>query len=172
MSVFFLSQLLIGIAIIFDLASFQFKERRHIVGCLCIAGVLISSHFILLQQYTAAGLMMVAVIRYFLSIFTTSKLIMLIFIICSLLLTTLTYTGVVSLLSCIGAVIQTVAAFNQNDKKLRQLMIVGTSFWLFHNYLVESPMAVIMEALFIGSNLVGYYRFYIKTNGKSMKNNC
>jgi hypothetical protein len=167
MSAFFLSQLLIGVAILFDLASFQFKNRRQIVGCLCIAGVLISSHFFLLQQYTAAGLMAVAVTRYLSSIFTTSKLIMLIFIICSLLVTAFTYTGLVSLISCAGAVAQTIAAFCQNDKKLRQLMIVGTSFWLLHNYLIDSPTAVIMEVLFISSNLVGYYRFYIKPNFKT-----
>ncbi|PKG80867.1 hypothetical protein CXF85_22455 [Colwellia sp. 75C3] len=164
MSAFFISQLLIGIAILFDLASFQFKDRRKIVGCLCIAGVLICSHFVLLQQYTAAGLMAVAVIRYFSSIFTTSTFVMLIFILCSLCVTAYTFNGVVSLISCVGAVMQTIAAFCPKDKKLRQLMIVGTSFWLLHNYLVNSPTAVIMEALFISSNLFGYYRFYIKPN--------
>ena len=169
MSAFLLSQLLIAIAIFFDLASFQFKSRRKIVGCLCIAGVLISSHFILLQQYTAAGLMVVAVARYFSSIFTTSKLVMLIFIVCSLIVTIFTYSGIISLGRCVGALMQTIAAFCQNDKDLRRLMIVGTSFWLLHNYLVNSPTAVIMEALFISSNLVGYYRFYLKPNLKTRK---
>ena len=167
MSEFLLSQLLIAIAIFFDLASFQFKNRRKIVGCLCIAGALISSHFILLQQYTAAGLMAVAVVRYFSSIFTTSKLVMSIFIVCSLIVTIFTYSGIVSLVSCAGSLMQTIAAFCQNDKNLRRLMIVGTCFWLLHNYLVDSPTAVIMEALFISSNLVGYYKFYLKTNFKT-----
>ena len=54
------------------------------------------------------------------------------------------------------------AAFQEDDRRLRQLMIVGTSFWLLHNYLIGSPTAVLMEVLFISSNLVGYYRYYFK----------
>lgn len=74
----------------------------------------------------------------------------------------LTYSGLVSVISCIGTLFQTRAAFCQADKNLRLLMIVGTSFWLCHNMLVGSPMAVLMELLFIGSNLVGYYRHYFR----------
>lgn len=164
MSAFYWSQCLIAIAILFDLASFQFKDRRKIVACLAVAGALIASHFFLLEQYTAAGLMAVAVTRYFLSIFTTSKRVMFVFIIIAMVVTSLTYSGVISLISFTGATLQTIAAFCQQDKKLRQFMIIGTSVWLVHNALVGSPTAVLMEALFISSNLIGYYRFYISPN--------
>ncbi|MGB2147676.1 MAG: YgjV family protein, partial [Vibrio toranzoniae] len=80
----------------------------------------------------------------------------------SLVVTVFTYSGVVSVLSCLASVFQTLAAFNKDDRRLRELMIIGTSFWLIHNYLVGSPTAVVMEVLFICSNLVGYYRFYFK----------
>ncbi len=161
MSAFFLSQLLIVVAICFDLASFQFKARKEIVSCLCVAGVLISSHFILLEQWTPAGLMMIATIRYFTSIFTTSKSVMLIFVFCSLAVLISTYIGLVSILCFVGATFQTLASFSKNDKKLRQLMIIGTSFWLLHNFIINSPTAVVMEILFITSNIVGYYRYYL-----------
>ncbi|MBH0041641.1 YgjV family protein [Pseudoalteromonas sp. SWXJZ10B] len=39
-------------------------------------------------------------------------------------------------------------------------MVVGTSLWISHNMLVGSPIAVLMESLFMASNLVGLYRFY------------
>ncbi len=73
----------------------------------------------------------------------------------------ITFTDPLSLLSCIGSCLQTKAAFSQQDKALRFWMIIGTSFWLTHNALAQSPTAVLMEALFISSNLMGYYRFYI-----------
>ncbi|HHC7355418.1 TPA: YgjV family protein, partial [Vibrio campbellii] len=41
MDAFFLSQVLVAIAICFDLLSFQFKERKKIVASLFCAGVLI-----------------------------------------------------------------------------------------------------------------------------------
>ena len=171
MSVFILSQLLILVAIFFDLASFQFKKRKQIVSCLCVAGTLIFSHFILLEQWTAAGLMAIATIRYFVSIFTTSKSVMLFFIFCSLIVFISTFMGVISFLCFTGSAFQTVASFSKNDKTLRLLMIIGTSFWLLHNLIVNSPAAVVMEALFISSNIVGYYRFYVSPARKSLKSN-
>lgn len=162
MSTFLISQILVGIAIIFDLISFQFKKREKIVVCLSFAGILISSHFVLLEQWTAASLMGIATIRYISSIFSTSSRLKYFFCSASIFATIITYSGLVSILSCFGSIFQTVAAFNKDDKRLRELMIIGTSFWLIHNYLVGSPTAVIMEVMFIASNLIGYYRYYLR----------
>lgn len=164
MSAFMLSQVLVGFAIVFDLMSFQFKDRKKIVGCLFCAGVLISSHFILLEQWTAASLMLIATIRYLTSIFSTSPKLMTLFCGTSAIATVVTFSGITSVLSCLGSMFQTVAAFNKDDKKLRELMLIGTSFWLIHNYVVGSPTAVLMEVLFISSNLIGYYRHYYKNS--------
>ncbi|KLV08323.1 YgjV family protein [Photobacterium ganghwense] len=162
MSLFLISQILVAVAIVFDLMSFQFKQRKHIVACLFCAGVLISSHFVLLEQWTAACLMGIATVRYLVSIFTTSSGLKYLFCLASVLATGFTFSGITSVVSCLGSVFQTVAAFSQDDKRLRELMIVGTSFWLLHNYLVGSPTAVVMEVLFISSNLLGYYRYYLR----------
>lgn len=159
---FFLSQCLIGIAIIFDFCSFQFKERHKIVACLFAAGLLITTHFILLEQWTASILMSIATLRYLSSIVTTSRKMMWFFSACSVTATAFTFAGLISIISCIGTLFQTRASFCESDKRLRQLMIVGTSFWLVHNYMVGSPAAVVMELLFISSNLIGYYRHYIR----------
>ena len=166
MSLFIISQILVGIAILFDITSFQFKDRRKIVFCLSIAGMLISSHFLLLNQWTAATLMIIATIRYITSIFTTSKKIMYFFIASTFLSTIFTYSGIVSIISCLGSTFQTSAAFCKEDKNLRILMIIGTSFWLIHNYLIGSPTAVLMETIFILSNLIGFYKFYFKPFNK------
>lgn len=159
---FFLSQCLIAVAIIFDFFSFQFKERRKIVACLFVAGLLITAHFILLEKWTATALMVFATLRYLSSIVTTSKKMMWFFSACSVIATSITFSGLISIISCIGTLFQTRASFCESDKQLRQLMIVGTSFWLIHNYMVGSPAAVVMELLFISSNLIGYYRHYIR----------
>jgi hypothetical protein len=73
----------------------------------------------------------------------------------------LSYNGLLSLLAGCGGCFGTVASFCKDDKRLRQLMLVGTSLWIVHNYLAGSPGAVLMEAIFIASNLVGYVRYYI-----------
>lgn len=160
MSDFAISQCLIAIAIVFDLISFQFKQKQKIVACLCVSGILISSHFYLLEQWTAASLMLLASIRYFVTIFSHSKRIMLVFLSASVIVTFFTFTGLLSVISLVGNAIQTRAAFCQRDQNLRLLMIIGTSVWLLNNALVGSYIGVLMEVLFIGSNLLGYFRFY------------
>ncbi|MGF1757081.1 YgjV family protein [Photobacterium sagamiensis] len=167
MSAFILSQIVIGFAACFDLFSFQFKERHKIVRCFVIAVSLISLHFVLLEQWTAAGLMALAAIRYITSLFTTSKKVVVLFSLSSLIVTYVTYAGYISLISCAASLFQNAAAFSKEDKQLRQFMILATSCWIVHNCLIASPTAVLLEVLFITSNLVGYYRYYHKPNLKT-----
>jgi hypothetical protein len=37
-----------------------------------------------------------------------------------------------------------------------------------HNILAGSPGAVLMEAIFISSNIVGYFRFYIRPKRQAL----
>ena len=169
MSPFAVSQLLVAIAIGFDLLSFQFKERRHIIACLIVSCLLIATHFALLGHWTAMGLGLLAAVRLIASYLTTSKKVMTCFIAASILIAALTFHGVLSVLSCLGSVFGTIGSFCEDDKRLRQVLLVATSLWLVHNWLAGTPTAVLMEALFIGSNLLGYYRHYYRRAGKPGK---
>lgn len=159
---FILSQILVAIAICFDLLSFQFKERPKIIACLIVSCLLISCHFALLGLWTATGLGLLATVRFLASLLTTSKRVMLLFMCASVGISLVSFHGILSVLSCLGSLFGTAGTFCKDDKRLRQIILIGTSLWLIHNILAKSPTAVLMEALFIGSNLVGYYRFYLK----------
>jgi len=162
MSNFLLSQILIGFAICFDMMSFQFKDRKKIVLCFFCASILIGVHFALLEQYTAAGLVLITAIRFLTSIFTTSKKVMSLFLVSYTVVTVVTFAGLLSLLTYGASMISSVASFCKDDKFLRQLMLLSTIIWVVHNYYANSPAAVLMEILFICSNSIGYYRHYIK----------
>lgn len=166
LSNFVLSQILIGVAILVDFISFQFKERKKILACLVISTVLISSHFMLLGHWTAALLGLLSVARYLSSMFTTSGRVMWVFLNIIIAITVFSFEGLLSVLGCIGTVFTTIAAFRKSDKNLRQLMLIGTMIWIVHNYLAGSPGAVLMEVIFLVSNLVGYFRYYVKSNYK------
>ena len=168
MSDFLLSQILIGLAICTDTISFQFKERKKIVACLLVSCTLISVHFMLLDHWTAAGLGLVGAVRFATSLFSTSKRLMGIFFAATIAVSIFTYSGLLSILGCAGGLFGTAASFCQEDKLLRQLMLIGTSLWIIHNFLAGSPGAVLMEAIFISSNLVGYFRFYIRPKGQTL----
>ena len=162
MSLFALSQILIGVAICTDILSFQFKKRTHILYCLLVSCVMISLHFVCLGHWTAAALGLVAATRFSICLHSTSRKVLWLFLGITVGVTVLTYDGLLSLLGCSGALFGTVASFNKNDQHLRQIMAIGTSLWLVHNILAGSPGAVVMEVIFLSSNLVGYFRYYIR----------
>jgi len=168
MTNFLLSQILIGMAICTDILSFQFKDRKKILTCLVVSCSLISTHFMLLGHWTAACLGIIAAFRFTTSLFSTSKKLMTVFIVAGVTASIVTYEGLLSILSCSGATFGTVASFSREDKHLRQLMLVGTSLWIVHNFLAGSPGAVLMEAIFISSNMVGYFRYYIRPKNKPL----
>lgn len=160
-NIFLLSQILVCITIVFDIASFQFKNRKIIVLCLFLASSFNATHFFLLEQWTAAGIMAVGSLRYLVSIFSTSKKASSFFLLIVFVISFFTYTGFISILAFSGSALKTVAAFCKTDKHLRILMMVGTFFWIVHNYLIGSPVGALMEVLFLLSNFVGYYRYYV-----------
>ena len=94
--------------------------------------------------------------------FSTSRVVMVCFMGMAVIASALTYEGLLSILGCGGSLFGTVASFSKDDKLLRQLMLIGTSLWLVHNILAGSPGAVVLEIFFICSNLVGYFRYYIR----------
>lgn len=166
MSAFALSQVLAAVAIGFDLLSFQFRERRRIIICLAISCLFIATHFALLGHGTATGLALLAAVRLVAGSVTTSKRVMLVFIVATLTVTGLTFHGLLSVFSGLGSVFGTVGSFCRSDRTLRLVMMGATSLWLVHNWLAGTPMAVLMEALFLGSNILGFYRFYLRRAGR------
>ena len=112
------------------------------------------------------GLGLLAAVRLVASYLTTSKKVMTVFLGTSVLVAALTFHGTLSILSCLGSMFGTIGSFCKEDKQMRQVLLIATSLWLIHNWLAGSPTAVLMEALFIGSNLLGYYRYYYRRAGK------
>lgn len=160
MSDFVLSQILIGIVFFVDLASFQFRHRSHVLLCLAIAGFLIGVHFWLLEAHTAAILGWIASLRFLTAIFSRSRWLLLLFLSAVLLNAAFTWAGVLTLLAAGGSLLSTTASFLARDREFRLLMMCSSLVWIAHNVLAVTPAAVILESFFLGSNILGYYRFY------------
>ncbi len=160
MSAFLLSQIVVSLAICLDLVSFQFKDRRKILLTLALAVFLIATHFALLGLWTAAAMAMLGSIRFLISIFTTARWVLWTFLSLNLVVAVATYIGPISVLAAIAGCMHTWASFQPSDKRLRLWMMLATSLWLSHNIWAGTPMGVVLEAMFLLSNLLGYYRHY------------
>jgi len=165
-STFIVSQILVGIALLTDFASFQYKDRKKIVLFLCISSILIAVHYFLLEKNTAGVLIFISVIRFITAYFSTRKSIMYAIIALNILGFAITYASVASLIIFIAMTLCTIGAFQKEDKYLRILFMMGTGLMIAYDVLIFSPMAIFLESFFFASNLIGYYRFYIRKDVK------
>jgi len=159
---FLISQLLAWVAIIADVCSFQFKDRKKIIIFFIIDASCIAMHYLLLERYAAAIVTSLWVARFFVSYHRTDKYLIYFFIALYALATYIFYKDIYDIVLLIWMSFATFWVFQKNDKHLRLLMMCGTSFIILYDFLIFSPVWVLLESIFLWSNIVGYYRYYIR----------
>jgi hypothetical protein len=159
---FFGSQLLAWFAIIADVFSFQFKERKKIIVFFMIAATCIGLHYLLLERYAAAIIIGVWIIRFFISYHRTDRYLIYVFSILFTIITYVFYKDIYDVIILIWMIFVTIWVFQKDDKYLRQFMMCGTSCIILYNFLIFSPVGILLESLFLWSNLIWYYKHYIK----------
>lgn len=160
--IFFLSQILVAIAIIFDCLSFQYKARKKTYLCLIISALLVCIHYFLLGNVAAGTLCAVTVLRFIACYYSTDKRLLLLFMGLNVISIFSTYQAAIDLIIFTGSMIGVTGNFQKNNKLMRVFMMIGTSLVLSYNIIIFSPMAVVLEGLFLISNFIGYYRHYIR----------
>lgn len=158
---FFASQLLAGAAIIADICSFQFKERKKIIIFFMIAASCIVAHYFLLERYAATAVVTIWIIRFFVAYHSTWEYWKYIFIVIFAVTTLYFYKDIYDILIFLAMSLSTIASFRKDDHSLRLFMMAGTSTTIVYNYLVFSPVGILLESIFLLSNIVGYYRHYL-----------
>lgn len=159
---FWLSQILAGCAFFLDLIIFQFKDRRAILLCFLVSGILSLLHFFLLGAATAAWISVLFCLRISAAYFSSRKEIALTFIGLGAGVTALTWTGWISLLAFVGNATGTVATFQKSGLRMRLLFLAASAFWLVHNLAIWTPVAAAQEICFSTGNLIGLWRYYYK----------
>jgi len=159
MSLFFLSQLIASASFILDVLAFQFARRPLSLTILACSTSLLSLHFWLLDETGACGLMALAACRYLVAIFTTHRAIKVGFLGALAMCSLLTWRHPADVLPLTGSLMMTLAAFQPDAMRLRLITLGGSLCWLANNILAGSPVAVAMEATFMVSTWISYWRF-------------
>lgn len=162
MSSFLISQILVTIAIVFDFLSFQYRAREGTYLCLIVSASLICAHYFLLGNVAAGTLVAFTVLRFVVCYYTTDKRFLLMFMALNVVSIFFIYQSEIDLMIFIGSMIFMIGNFQENNKLMRILMMIGTSLYLCYNIIIASPMAVVLEGLYLVSNFIGYYRHYIR----------
>jgi hypothetical protein len=160
MSAFVLSQILAGIAFALGVVSFQFRERRSVLLCLFFLTLFNSFHFLLLGRPGPAVLLILIGLRFLTAILSTNRAWMYLFLVASLGAFLVTFTSPLNLLALTAVLLGTYGSFQPDGRIMRIILMLGNALWLLHNLLASTPVATLMEASFLISNLLGYWRFY------------
>lgn len=161
MSDFLLSQLLVTVTLIIEFFAMQLKNKNYILALLSISCFFNGVHYLLLDQPTAGLIFLFSSIRFLISIKWKLKWISIASLCVSLLITIFTYIGLLSIIGFVATVFITIGSFSHNDKFLRLMMILGGSLWLLHNFILWTPIGILVEVIFVSSSFIGYYRYYI-----------
>ncbi len=159
---FWVSQGLMVVALGCDLVSWQCKQRRVILSWLTVSTIFIGTHLVLLEEYAAGALIYVATLRFFTSIFSTNPKFMWGFMGLVIAIAVLMYEKPIDLIAIAANLVFNYAAFRPNDKSLRLWTMLGTSIWISFNILIFTPAGIFLESVFLLSNIIGYYRYYIR----------
>ncbi|WP_019529302.1 YgjV family protein [Dasania marina] len=162
MSDFALSQLLGLLGLLFDSCSAQFKQRYQVFAAMGVGSIFIAGHFYVLEQYTAAAMFAIASVRHFITIRYRSKYLYVAFVMSAIGFVSATYAGYLSLLSGAANLLMVSGSFSHTQKSMRLLLMAGASVWLIHNILIVSPVAILLEVVFLSSGVIGYYRHIYK----------
>jgi hypothetical protein len=163
---FIISQIAMFLAMGFDFLSMQYKKREYTFLCLIISASLISAHYFLLNKIAAGVIVFISVLRFITCYFTTNKKFLFIFIFLNTVSLFFTYREIYDLIIYVGLIIFITGNFQKDNKLMRKLMMVGTSFLVVYNAIIFSPMGVIAEGSFLISNFIGYYRHYVRKKKK------
>ena len=158
---FLISQIAMFVAMIFDFLSLQYKKREYTFLCLIFSASLISAHYFLLNKTVAGIIVFFSVLRFATCYFTTNKKYLVIFLLLNTIVLFTTYKEIYDIIIYTGLFIFIIGNFQEDNRKMRKIMMVGTSILVLYNAIIFSPMGVIAEGSFLLSNFVGYYRYYI-----------
>ena len=160
MTPFVWSQLLAAVGAVFGIVSFQLRERRSVLLCLTALSCFNASHFLVLGRTTPAILLLLTVTQFITALVSRLRAFVGLYLAAAAVAIGLSYNGLPSWLAFGAFTCGTIGSFQHSDRVLRQCFCAGNLFWIVHNFLVGSPVAILIETAFLTSNLVGYWRLY------------
>jgi len=164
-SIFAVSQVLVAFALLIEGTAMQMKHKHHLLVLLSMSCLLNSIHYFLLDQATAGFIFLLSSVRFLINLRWQSFKLAALFLSVNVVVTMLTYNGVLSILGLCATLFITTSGFCK-DRAMRILMIVGGLIWLIHNVILMSPIAILLELCFVISGALGFYRHYYRSHGK------
>ena len=160
MSDFLLSQLIAAIAFGCGAVSFQLKSRRSILLWLSGSAIVNACHFFILGRAAPGVLYLTMGARSLTAAFSVNRKLMYLFLGLALVGFFFSHKNPLGFLALFATLLATYGSFQSTDQRVRIILMIVNASWMVHNILARTPVAAVMEATFLTSNVVAYWRFY------------
>lgn len=166
---YILAQIIGILAVATYLLSYQLKRRKHIVLVNAISSILYVLQYIMLGAFEGAAIDILSAISTLTAHKKDKSFIakhvkaIVVFMNLSILAAGLClYKNIFSLFPIAGAILQTSAFWITDEKRIRQVSLLGTPFWFIYNLVSRAYGSTLGTALSMVSLLVAMYRYDIK----------
>jgi len=166
----YISQFFGFIALIFLICSIQSNKKKNILVYQVIANLFFGVQYLLLNTLSAATMNIIGIARCIVYYYYEKKnknapeMILILFFIIIVIASIFTSTGLISILPIVATLLYTYGIWQNNLKKYRIIVVVGSLAWLAFNIFVGAYVAIISSILELTSGIVAIYRHDIKSN--------
>lgn len=99
---------------------------------------------------TDAGIIVFfSILRFITCYFTTNKKFLIIFLILNTITLLATYKEIYDIMIYIGLFVFIIGNFEEDNRRMRKIMMAGTSILVLYNIIIFSPMGAIAEGSFL-----------------------
>lgn len=165
---FIIAQFFGIIVIIINILAMQMKNKNQIIFLFILANLFSSINFLLLHSYAGAIICFFAIMQTMINkIFEKKnrpvpKLVILFYIVISILLGLITFSGIVDILPIICSILYTITIIQEKEKNIRKISLVNIILWIIYDIVCLAYTAAISDLLTTISTLIGIYRLDYK----------
>ena len=155
-----------------SIISMQFKKRKSILVALLCLNLFAALNMIFLNSLSAAYITFFAILEMIINYFfernkkDVPKPLVAIYIICNIIIGSLTFTGLLDIVPIAAAIIFCFTILTKSEQNIRKLMFINQCLWLVFDVAVGAYTLVCSNILTLVSTAIAYTR-YSKTNKKS-----
>ena len=168
MNHFLLAQISGAIAVAFSLLLYQFNSRRTMLILDMCGNLFWIITFLQLRAPTGLSMVVIGALTclIFIKIKPTKENIwILVLILTAIVIATLwTWSGAIGLLAMGGSVLYTVRFWTTSTTVIRRVSLLAAPLWFAYDVIIGNYPGAFIEVVGTGSNLLGQYRFDIKSD--------
>ena len=168
--IYVIAQIIGFIAFAVSLIAYHRKDKKTILGNMIISNILNLIHYLLLGAFSGCITKLLAIFRDYFIILKekhpklSNIIYLILFIIVYVIATIFTYSGILSILPLVAAIIYIIFIWNGNELQIKKIAFLCYFLWLIYNISILSIAGIISNVVALISTYFAYHNY--KEEGK------